>query len=174
MPAYQRIFDAMEKEMEAGLKRNTHETSTIKMYPSYVTQLPNGISFASPFSALRFELVYSLNPWFLLSVTRLWRGAAPRTRPRRHQFQSTPRHPRTQQTARNRLRDLQDLRGTHAGPRIAGVSQLFVDGSLVQVRVSYFNVLINHPLSSLTRLTCNTIGAARISLISSKVHLVTA
>ena len=44
---YKQIMESMEHEMEAGLKRETHPTSTIKMYPSYVTQLPNGTMNAS-------------------------------------------------------------------------------------------------------------------------------
>ena len=45
---YQRIMEAMDHEMEAGLKKATNPTSTIKMFPSYVTQLPNGTVEEAP------------------------------------------------------------------------------------------------------------------------------
>lgn len=100
MDMYKRIFEAMEKEMEAGLSKKTHDMATIKMYPSYVTQLPNGIFIAvtCKYSGLK-TLVCS-------SFVRPRGGSASCSRLGRHQLQSTPCHSRAQSASCYRLGDV--------------------------------------------------------------------
>lgn len=39
---YSDIMELLEKEMVKGLSKNTHASSTVRMYPTYVRNIPDG------------------------------------------------------------------------------------------------------------------------------------
>lgn len=57
---YQSVMEALSERMDMGLKKKTHPTASVKMFPSYVTKLPSGHGKNTPANTFDDNCIFLL------------------------------------------------------------------------------------------------------------------